>query len=128
MIRGNNFDSSKFETRLKNLGYTIKVKNSYRIVRDEKIYYRQANHDVNITLDCLDKIDSYDKWILMSGDGDFISLCEYLKKKGKKIEIWSFKECLNRDVHMYADEINFIDDKFFLVEPKVFGFNRNWGP
>jgi len=130
MIRGDNFDSTKFEAKLKNIGYSIRVKNSYKMIRDNRVFYRQANHDVNITLDCLDKIDTFDKWILMSGDGDFINLCKYLKEKGKQVEIWSFKECLNRDVYKYVDEVNFIDKEFFLKIPKisVFGFNWDWGP
>jgi len=130
MIRGENFDSSKFEAKLKDIGYTIRIKNSYKMIRDNRVFYRQTNHDVNITIDCLDKLDTYDKWILMSGDGDFIELCKYLRKKGKQVEIWSFKECLNKDIDRYADKINYIDKKFFLKIPKisVFGFNWDWGP
>jgi uncharacterized LabA/DUF88 family protein len=61
----------------------------------------------------------------MSGDGDFAELCRYLKKKGKKIEIWSFKECYNPQLEQFADRMHFIPDKFFLKKPRitVFGFN-----
>ena len=95
------------------------------MIRDNRVFYRQTNHDVNITIDCLDKLDTYDKWILMSGDGDFIELCKYLRKRGKQVEIWSFKECLNKDIDRYADKISYIDKEFFLKIPKisVFGFN-----
>lgn len=125
-IRGKNFDSSKFEKKLENIGYTLRVKNSYKMVRDNRVFYRQANHDVNITIDCMEKIDSYKKWILMSGDGDFIDLCKFLKKEKKEIEIWSFKECLNKNVFRYADKINYIENEFFLKTPKISVFSFNW--
>ncbi len=130
MVRGDNFDSSKFEAKLKDIGYTIRIKNSYKMIRNNKVFYQRTNHDVNISIDCLDKINLYKKWILMSGDGDFVELCKYLRNKGKQIEVWSFKECLNKDINSYANKINYIDEKFFLNIPKisVFGFNKNWGP
>lgn len=126
MIRGEDFDSSKFETKLKTFGYKVKTKKAFKIIRDNRTLYRQTNHDVEITIDCIDKIDTFNKWILMSGDGDFVEICKYLKQKGKKVEIWSFKECYNSTFELYADKIYFIDKKFFYKKPKitVFGFNR----
>ena len=125
MIRSEDFDSAKFEAKLKTIGYTLKIKNSVKTVRDNRTFYR-GNHDVGIAVDCLDKIDSFEKWILMSGDGDFVDLCKYLKSKNKKIEIWSFKECYNPQLEPYADKMYFIDEKFFLKKPHVtvFGFRN----
>lgn len=125
MIRSPDFDSSKFESKLKSIGYNLKIKNVLKINKGKKSIYKQSNHDVNITVDCLDRINSFNKWILMSGDGDFVDLCTYLKKKKKKIEVWGFRECHNSILEPYADKIYFIEDSFFYKKPKVnvFGFN-----
>lgn len=132
MIRSEDFDSAKFEVKLKTVGYNLKIKNSVKIIGDScpkcganRTFYR-GNHDVGIAVDCLDKIDSFQKWILMSGDGDFVDLCKYLKSKHKQIEIWSFKECYNPQLEPYADKMYFIEEDFFLKRPRitVFGFRN----
>jgi uncharacterized LabA/DUF88 family protein len=123
MIRSNDFDSSKFEKKLESIGYNLRIKNSSRV--GKKSFYKQSNHDTNIIIDCLDKIKIFDKWILMSGDGDFADLCAYLKKKDKKIEVWSFKDCYNSLLEPHIDKMHFIEENFFYKKPdiKVFGFN-----
>jgi len=128
MIRGDDFDSSKFESKLLSIGYKIKIKNALKIFKDGKSIYRQTNHDVGITVDCMDKINSFSKWILMSGDGDFVELAKYLRQHGKKVEIWSFKECYNSALESYADRIHFIDEDFFYKKPKVSVFGFTFGP
>jgi len=125
LIRSDDFDNSKFEVKLKSIGYRVCAKNSVKVVRDNKSFYKQTNHDVGIVVDCMDKIDSFKKWVLMSGDGDFVDICKYLKRKEKKIEIWSFKESYNSALEQYADKVCFINEDFFYKKPKisVFGFN-----
>lgn len=129
MIRSQDFDSSKFEAKMASIGYSLRIKEAIKIFRgSHHSVYKQTNHDVGIAVDCLDRMDSFDKWILMSGDGDFTDLCEYLKKKGKKIEIWSFKECYNSSLSPYADRMHFIEDNnFFYKKPEVNVFGFHWG-
>jgi uncharacterized LabA/DUF88 family protein len=83
-------------------------------------------HDVEITIDCMDRIDSFNKWVFISGNGDMLDLCRYLKQKGKKIEVWNFKECSNSLIETYADKINIINESFVYKRPivQVFGFNQ----
>jgi len=128
LVRGDDFDGSKFEAKLRTLGYDIKAKNVTKHIKKNKTSYRNSNHDVTITIDCMDKIDTFNKWILMSGDGDFADLCKYVKRRGKKVEVWSFKECYNTSLEMYADKVHFIDEKFFYKKPKVTVFGPNWSP
>ena len=125
MIRSPEFNTSKFETKLKSIGYTLRIKNSTKTVRKGEVIYK-ANQDVAITVECIDKLNTFNKLILMSGDGDFSDLCIYLKKKRKKIEIWSFKDCYNSDLERYADKIHMIENEFFY-NPKVSVFGFNWG-
>jgi uncharacterized LabA/DUF88 family protein len=127
MIRSEDFDSRKFEAKLKSIGYNLAIKTAIKIMKYGRPIYKQTNHDVTIAVDCMERVASFDKWILMSGDGDFAELCKYLKNKGKKIEIWSFKECYNSMLEPYADKMHFIDDTFFYKKPKISVFGFHWG-
>lgn len=129
MIRGEDFDSLRFEKKLESIGYSLKIKTAVKMMHNRRPIYKQSNHDVNITIDCMDRISSFDKLILMSGDGDFVDLCQYLRKKGKQVEVWSFKECYNSILDPHIDRLHFIDDNFFLKKSgvSVFGFNRGAG-
>lgn len=126
MIRSQDFNSSRFEAKLKYIGYNLCIKESERVFRDRRTVYKQTNHDVNITIDCIDRLNMFQKWILMSGDGDFADLAAYLKKRGKKVEVWSFEENHNATIEPYADKMRFLDDEFFLKEQNidVFGFRK----
>lgn len=135
LIRSQDFESDKFETKLQKWGYKIQAKNTYRVFMDtcptckaeidkSRPFFRQTNLDVEIAVDCVNRINNYDKWILMSGDGDFAYPCRYLKQQGKTVEIWSFKECYNSSLD--PDKVTFISEDFYYKKPKVsvFGFKR----
>jgi len=143
------FDITKFEKKLESIGYTIKAKQFVNPQFKKSIYLesknkklkpdnkspihfqlipRQTNHDVGITVDCIDKIRTYDKWIIMSVEGDIKALCQYLKQKNKLVEIWNFKENHNSSLEPFTDRFNFIDEKFFYKKPKVQVFGFQWGP
>lgn len=132
MVQGDDFDSTKFEKRLKSIGYDTRVKKVTKFekwdqaLKTTRVTLQNSNHDVPITIDCMDRIDTFNKWILMSGDGDFADLCKYLKQKGKRVEIWSFRESCSSTLEMYADNIHFIDNSFFYKKPKVKVFGINW--
>ena len=53
----------------------------------EGIYVQipKCNFDVEMTVDIIRLMDSYDTLVLYSVDADFVSLCRYVRKKGKKI-------------------------------------------
>ena len=128
MIRSPSFDSKKFEVTLKKMGYNLRIKNATKVVSKNRVTYRQSNQDIPIAVDCLNKIDTFDKLILMSGDGDFAYLCEDLKKKGKQIEIWSFRECYNSLLSSFADKVCYIEEEsFFYKRPKISVFGMNKG-
>ncbi len=59
-------------------------------------------------------INSYDKAILVSGDGDFVPLIDSLKEKQKKIEVWSFKISLSKDLKAAVGiaNVHYLDDIF----------------
>jgi uncharacterized LabA/DUF88 family protein len=118
------YNSSKFESKLQSLGYIVKAKNAMKAFKEGKVVYR-GNQDVLIAIDSIDNIDNYKKLILMSGSGDMIEVCRYVKNKGKKVEIWCFEESHNRELITLADKFYYITEDFFMKILKVptFGFN-----
>lgn len=112
-----------FEKFMKSIGYNLNIKKAIiSYDREGERLYKGTDHDIAICVDCMSKIDIFDKWVLMSGDGDFIDLCKYLKRKGKVVEIWSVPGIsFNKNLCNYADCIYFLGDEFFLSkenEPK----------
>ncbi|MDO8663786.1 MAG: NYN domain-containing protein [Candidatus Wildermuthbacteria bacterium] len=79
-------------------------------VRDLQEFYgglKKADWDVGITVDAIRISPSVDTIVLVSGDGDFLQLLEYLKNQGKRVEVIAFGRSASLKLKEYADE--FID-------------------
>ncbi len=79
-------------------------------VRDLQEFYgglKKADWDVGITVDAIRISPSVDTIILASGDGDFLQLIDYLKNRGKRIEVIAFGRSTSSKLKEAADE--FID-------------------
>ena len=79
-------------------------------IRDLQEFYggqKKAYWDVGIVIDAIKIAPSIDTLVLASGDGDFISLVEYLKNQGKRVEIIAFGRSASGQLRDVADE--FID-------------------
>jgi len=93
--------------------YTYLEKNRFVLIfkpvsmtRNGKYY--QKGVDIALYSDVVDLAlkNSYDKAILVSGDGDFIKAVEKLKELEKKIEIWSFKISMSKKLLKAAGRRN----------------------
>lgn len=79
-------------------------------VRDLQEFYggmKKADWDVGITVDAIKTAPGVDVIVLISGDGDFIQLVEYLKNQGKRTEVAAFGKSASLRLKEIADE--FID-------------------
>jgi len=79
-------------------------------IRDLQEFYgglKKADWDVGITVDAIRIAPDVDVIVLASGDGDFLQLVEYLKSRGKRIEIVAFGRSASTKLKEAADE--FID-------------------
>ncbi|MDP3026617.1 MAG: NYN domain-containing protein [Nanoarchaeota archaeon] len=91
----------------------ILCKRQKRIDRDEKEYYVIKGDDIHLSLDMLRDAckDKYDKAILISGDGDFTQLVEYVKEENKEVIIYAFKELTSVDLINKSNKHFWIDKK-----------------
>jgi len=79
-------------------------------VRDLQEFYggqKKADWDVGIVIDAIKMAPSVDALVIASGDGDFISLVEYLKNQGKRVEVIAFGRSSSSRLKEIVDE--FID-------------------
>lgn len=91
----------------------ILCKRQKRVDRDEKEYYVIKGDDIHLALDMLRDAcrDRYDKAILVSGDGDFTQLVNYVREEGKEVEIYAFKDLTSVDLINKANKHSWIDKK-----------------
>ena len=79
-------------------------------VRDLQEFYggmKKADWDVGITVDAVKSANKADVVVLVSGDGDFLQLVEYLKNQGIRVEAMAFGRSASGRLKEVADE--FID-------------------
>jgi len=92
-------------------------------VRDLQEFYdgtKKADWDVGIVIDAIRTSPGLDVIVLVSGDGDFISLVEYLKNQGKRVEVMAFGKTTSSHLKEVADEFIDLDKspEMFLLKNK----------
>jgi len=93
-------------------------------VKDLQEYYgglKKADWDVGIAVDAIKTSSGVDVVVLISGDGDYVPLVEYLNNHGKRVEVIAFGKSTSSKLREAADE--FIDleesvEKYLLRKPK----------
>ena len=81
---------------LRAYGYTVRHKPVATIHGSNK-----CNFDVELTIDAIDQVASYDAFILASGDGGFIRLVKYVRGCGKEVHVIGPSKA-NRELRMEA--------------------------
>lgn len=81
---------------------TIEINNNHGDPKDENKEKTliKGNVDTEIVLTAMKELPNYSKAIIVSGDGDFYSLAEYLKEKGRLLHIltpsWQYSTLLKK--------------------------------
>ena len=103
VVRTKTGEEKPFFDALINLGIETRVK-------DLQEYYgglKKADWDVGIAVDAIKTSGSADVVVLVSGDGDYVPLVEYLQNHGKRVEVLAFGKSTSSRLREAADE--FID-------------------
>ncbi len=92
--------------------------------KDLQIYHggnKKADWDVGLTVDAIRLASSLDVIVLVSGDGDYLPLVEYLQKSsGKQVELVSFRETTSSRLLEEVDDFMDVSDdrRKFLIPTK----------
>lgn len=109
-INPENEKERKFQDFLEMNGYIVRRK-KVKFIKDknEEIFggHNKGNIDVELTIDAVHFKDSYDTFILMSGDSDFESLIKYLKIYKKRCIVISAKGHVGIELIQQAKFIDF---------------------
>lgn len=114
VVRTKTGEEKPFFDALINLGIETRV-------RDLQEFYgglKKADWDVGIVIDAIRTAPSVDVIVLASGDGDFVPLVEYLKNRGKRIEIIAFGKSTSAKLREVADDFLDIEEnpERFLIK------------
>ena len=117
VVRTKTGEEKPFFDALTNLGIETRVK-------DLQEYYgglKKADWDVGIAVDAIKTSAGVDVIVLISGDGDYVPLVEYLQNHGKRVEVIAFGKSTSSKLREATDE--FIDleesvEKYLLRKPK----------
>lgn len=121
VVRTESKEEQPFFEALYNLGIETREK-------DLKIYasgVRKADWDVGLAVDAIRLAPSLDAVVLVSGDGDYLPLVEYLQKSsGKVVEVVAFGETTSSELIHEAD--SFLDlsgekEKFLIADRRTRG-------
>ena len=113
VVRTKSGEEKPFFEALEKLGIETRV-------RDLQEFYggaKKADWDVGIVIDAIRTSPGLDVIVLVSGDGDFIALVEYLKNQGKRVEVMAFGKTTSSRLKDIADEFVDLDEslpKFLL--------------
>ena len=112
VIRTESGEEKNFFEALSKIGIELKIK-------DLQVYHggmKKADWDVGLTIDAVRLTDSLvDVVVIVSGDGDFVPLVEYMKGKGRLVEIISFGKSTSQKLKEVSDD--FVD---LCENPKKF--------
>jgi uncharacterized LabA/DUF88 family protein len=99
-----------FIHRVQKMGYEVKTKKLKTYSNGKK----KADWDVGIAMDAVSLADKVDVVCIVSGDGDYVPLVQYLKSRGVKVEIMAFESCTSGDLKRVADEFYPIKEDMLL--------------
>ncbi len=103
VIRTKTGEEKMFFEALTKLGIETRVKDLQEFYGGQK----KADWDVGLVIDAIRVAPTLDGLVLVSGDGDFSFLVEYLKNQGKRVEVMAFGKSASHFLKDEADE--FID-------------------
>lgn len=100
-------EEKPFLDALKNLGIETREKE----LQEYSSGMKKGDWDVGITVDAIRISPSVDVIVLVSGDGDFLQLVDYLKNQGKRVEVIAFGRTTSAKLKEAADEFIDLEEK-----------------
>ncbi len=96
-------EEAKFFEALDKQGFEVKTKDLQVFVGGAK----KGDWDVGIAIDTISMAPKLDVIVLVTGDGDFVPLIEFLQFLGQRVEVMAFSETASAKLKEAADD--FID-------------------
>ncbi len=105
-------NQNRFVERLKQIGYTTKMK----VIYSKQGNFQNSNWDPEIIQDGLEMIDQVDKLVMVSGDGGFSEMIKHYTAKDKETSVICFKDNCSFALQC-ADTIQYLDQRILMSRP-----------
>jgi len=107
VVEGQTPEEENFFEALENIGFEVKKKE----LREFYSGAKKGDWDMGIAIDAIRMSDKIDVAVIVTGDGDFTSLVDYLKAKGVIVEVLSFGKSTSEKLVNAADVFLNMDKK-----------------
>lgn len=114
VVESKETDQTNFIALLSNLGIEVRRK-SLKVRADGSM---KGDWDMELALDVLDAASQLDVVVLVSGDGDFTSLVQRVRKIGPRVELIGFPRNTAKSLIEAADSYQPLDRKFMIYPPR----------
>ncbi len=107
VVKAQNVDEQKFFEALDSQGFEVKMK-------DLQVFYggqKKGDWDIGIAMDAIRLSPKLDTVVLVTGDGDFVPLVEYLKNRGQLVEVVAFGASASGALKLAADEFTDLSEQ-----------------
>ena len=96
------YNRVRFFQKLESFGYTLMLKPVKTYNDTEGNPLRKANCDVDMTLRMATEKDSFDRAVVLSGDGDFLPVLKYLRENKKEVLVLSRGPRTAKEIKRFA--------------------------
>lgn len=116
VIRTKTGEEKPFFEALEKEGIEMRVKDLQEFFGGAK----KADWDVGMAIDAVRTADIVDVIVIVSGDGDFLPLLDYLKGRGRRVEVIAFGHSVSQRLKEAADDFLDLEDepRRFLIRTR----------
>lgn len=91
-----------FYLKLKTFGYRLVLKPVKTYEDEDSNPIRKANCDVDMAFYMMQNNHSFDRAVVLSGDGDFLPVLKYLRKSGKEVYVLARSQRTAKEIKQFA--------------------------
>ena len=118
LLIGRHLQRVRFYLKLEKFGYKLFLKPVKLYEQDDGTTKRKANCDVDMAFHLMKEKDSFDRIVVLSGDGDFLPVLKYLKSAGKEVVVLARSKRTAKEIRQFAGS-NFRDFEYLKYRLKM---------
>lgn len=121
VVQSKTGEEENFFEALSKQGFEVKMKDLQIFIGGAK----KGDWDVGLSIDAIKMADKLDSIILVTGDGDYIPLVQYLQEnKGCLVEVMGFRETTSSNLIEIADDFVDLSKDKYLIRSKKFNYKK----
>lgn len=101
----------RFYSKIEKFGYTLILKPVKTFFDAGGLPIRKANCDVDMAFYLMRDMDTFERALILSGDGDFLPVLKYLRVQGKEVMVLARSKRTAREMKQFAGN-KFLDFEY----------------